>query len=261
MMGAPMLLDDEVVGVLPCGGTRSPFDEREMAIVSAFAAQAAIAVSTIELVQRWRRGAPSWPSKVDQLEALREVGEAVSSSLDLDEVLSTIASTRSSCRAPTAARSWSTTKHDRCFLVRSVHRTEPEPSCDSCGASGSASTRRWSGGRATRAPAAAGPGPRRGRPRPAPADPVRRRLAVRGSRCRCSGKGRSSAPSWCGARRPATSPTRPRAAADVRQPVGARDPQRPAVPRAGGHRASSWRWPAGTSRSSWPACRTSCGRR
>ncbi len=43
-MGAPMLVDDEVVGALNLWRNEvHPFDEREMAIVTAFAGQAAMA--------------------------------------------------------------------------------------------------------------------------------------------------------------------------------------------------------------------------
>ena len=91
-MGAPMILDDEVVGALGVWRNEvSPFDEREMAIVSAFAAQAAMAVNAVKLVQQLEARGAELAKKVDALEALREVGEAVNSSLDVDGVLSTIA--------------------------------------------------------------------------------------------------------------------------------------------------------------------------
>src|SRR6478672_5923344 len=51
-MGAPMLLDDEVVGTLNLWRNEvDPFDEREMAIVTAFAGQAAMAVNGVNLIQ------------------------------------------------------------------------------------------------------------------------------------------------------------------------------------------------------------------
>ena len=62
-----------------------------MAIVTAFAGQAAMAVNSVKLVQQLEARSAELAKKVDELEALREVGEAVSSSLDVDHVLSTIA--------------------------------------------------------------------------------------------------------------------------------------------------------------------------
>ena len=57
---------------------------------TAFAAAAAIAVRNLDLVRVLEARSGELAHKVDQLEALGEVGEAVSSSLDLDTVLSTI---------------------------------------------------------------------------------------------------------------------------------------------------------------------------
>jgi signal transduction histidine kinase/CheY-like chemotaxis protein len=91
IMCAPMLVDDEVVGVLSVWRMDiAPFDEREIALLGAFAAQAAIAVRQVDLLRTLESRSAELASKVDQLEALSEVGEAVRSSLDLDEVLVTI---------------------------------------------------------------------------------------------------------------------------------------------------------------------------
>jgi signal transduction histidine kinase/ActR/RegA family two-component response regulator len=86
LLSTPMILQDEVVGVLSMWRTDvKPFDDRERELLEEFAAQGAIALRLES------RGA-ELASKVGQLEALREVGEAVGSSLDLDEVLDRIVS-------------------------------------------------------------------------------------------------------------------------------------------------------------------------
>ena len=91
IMGAPMLLDDDVVGVLSVWRTEvDPFDDRAMALLTAFAAAAAIAIRNLDLVRTLESRSAELARKVEQLEALGQVGEAVSSSLDLDMVLSTI---------------------------------------------------------------------------------------------------------------------------------------------------------------------------
>ncbi len=91
LMSAPMLIGDEVVGVLSVWRTQvEPFEPRAMELLGVFAAQAAIALRHVQLVGALESRSAELASKVDQLEALREVGEAVSSTLDLDEVLSTI---------------------------------------------------------------------------------------------------------------------------------------------------------------------------
>ena len=91
IVSAPMLVDDDVVGVLLVWRTTvAPFDARAIQLLEAFAAQAAIAIRHVALMRTLELRSAELASKVDQLEALSEVGEAVRSSLDLDEVLITI---------------------------------------------------------------------------------------------------------------------------------------------------------------------------
>ena len=90
-MGAPMLLDDDVIGVLTVWRTEvDPFEDRAITLLTAFAAAAAIAVRNLDLVRALEARTAELAHKVDQLEALGKLGEAVSSSLDLGTVLSTI---------------------------------------------------------------------------------------------------------------------------------------------------------------------------
>jgi signal transduction histidine kinase/ActR/RegA family two-component response regulator len=92
-LGVPMLLDDEVVGVLSLWRSEvRPFSDREVQLVTSFAAQAAVAIRNVDLVRALQSRTSELAVKVDQLEALREIGHVVSSSLDLDEVLATIVS-------------------------------------------------------------------------------------------------------------------------------------------------------------------------
>jgi signal transduction histidine kinase/ActR/RegA family two-component response regulator len=124
-MGAPMLLDDKVVGALTVWRNEaSPFDDREMAIVTAFAGQAAMAVNGVRLVQELESRGAELAKKVEELEALREVGEAVGSSLDVDEVLSTIAMHAVELSRTDGGSIMEYSDRDRCFMVRSVYQTD-----------------------------------------------------------------------------------------------------------------------------------------
>jgi signal transduction histidine kinase/ActR/RegA family two-component response regulator len=126
MMGAPMVLDNEVIGTLNLWRYEvSPFDQREMAIVSAFAAQAAMAINTITLVQELEARGVELARKVEELEALREVGEAVNSSLNVDNVLATIAMHAVKLSETDGGSIMEYSEPDRCFLVRRVYRTAP----------------------------------------------------------------------------------------------------------------------------------------
>ena len=86
LLSTPMILQNEVVGVLSMWRTNvAPFNTRECELLEEFGVQGAIVMRQDAL----RR---ALASKVAQLEALREVGDAVGSTLDLDEVLNQIVS-------------------------------------------------------------------------------------------------------------------------------------------------------------------------
>jgi signal transduction histidine kinase len=125
-MGAPMLVDDEVVGALAVWRNEvSPFGAREQGIVAAFAGQAAMAVNSVQLVQQLEARGAELARKVGELEALREIGEAVSSSLEVSKVLSTIAKHAVKISATDGGSIMEYDEDERCFLVRSVFQTEP----------------------------------------------------------------------------------------------------------------------------------------
>jgi signal transduction histidine kinase/CheY-like chemotaxis protein len=91
VMGVPMLLDGEVVGVLSVSRTQvHPFSYRAVEVLTVFAAQAALAVRTVDLVRTLESRTDELDRKVTQLEALGAVGQAESFSLNLTEVLNTI---------------------------------------------------------------------------------------------------------------------------------------------------------------------------
>jgi signal transduction histidine kinase/DNA-binding response OmpR family regulator len=91
ILGVPMILGDEVVGVLSAWRTEvDPFPARAIEVLTTFAAQAAIVIRNAGLVGALKARQTELAAKVDQLEALGEIGQAVSSSLDLDQVLTKI---------------------------------------------------------------------------------------------------------------------------------------------------------------------------
>ncbi|GAA3690199.1 hypothetical protein GCM10022399_02360 [Terrabacter ginsenosidimutans] len=93
MMGAPMVVGEQVVGALNVWRTQvAPFDEAAEDLLSTFAEQAALALRHVELYSALESRSAELARKVDQLEALAEVGEAISSTLVADEVLTTIVS-------------------------------------------------------------------------------------------------------------------------------------------------------------------------
>ena len=125
-MGAPLVVDDEVVGALVLWRNEvSPFAEREMSIVTAFAGQAALAINGVRLVQELQAGRAELTRRVDQLEALSEVGEAVSSSLDADEVLRTIVSVAVELTGTDGGSLMEYDEESQLFSVRTAFGTSP----------------------------------------------------------------------------------------------------------------------------------------
>ena len=91
LLGVPMLVDQEVVGVITIWRQRvDPFDERTIRLATTFAAQAGVAIQNVQLFQDLQQREHELATAVEELHVLGEVSQAVSSSLDLHQVLTTI---------------------------------------------------------------------------------------------------------------------------------------------------------------------------
>ena len=127
IMGVPMLLDGEVVGVLSVWRTQvDPFSDRAVEVLTTFAAQAALAVRTVDLVRALGSRTDELGRKVNQLEALGAVGEAVSSSLNLTEVLNTIITQAVLLSGTDGGSIYEFDEDAREFRVQTVCGTSPE---------------------------------------------------------------------------------------------------------------------------------------
>jgi signal transduction histidine kinase/DNA-binding response OmpR family regulator len=127
IMGAPMVVEDEVVGVLSVWRTAvEPFDERVQDLLSTFAAQGALALRNVGLFRALESRSTELARKVDQLEALAEVGEAISASLDPDEVLSTIVTHAVQLTGTDGGSLMEYDEDTQLFRVRTAYGTSPE---------------------------------------------------------------------------------------------------------------------------------------
>jgi signal transduction histidine kinase/CheY-like chemotaxis protein len=127
LMGVPMLLDGEVVGVLSVWRTEvDPFGDREVEVLATFAAQAVLAVRSVDLVTELESRTDELAHKVDQLEALSAVGDAVSSSLNLPEVLTTIVTQAVLLSGTDGGSIYEFDEDSEEFHIRTVYGTSPE---------------------------------------------------------------------------------------------------------------------------------------
>jgi GAF domain-containing protein len=127
LMSSPMLLDERVVGVLSVWRNRvQPFDERAVSLLDAFASQAAIAVHNVTLVETLEARSAELARKVEQLEALGQVGQAVGSSLDLDHVLDAIVRNAVRLSGTDGGSILEYDEEERMFFVRTAYATAPE---------------------------------------------------------------------------------------------------------------------------------------
>ena len=127
IMGVPMLLDGEVVGVLSVWRTQvDAFSDRAVEVLTTFAAQAALAVRTVDLVRTLESRTDELGRKLHQLEALGTVGQAVSSSLNLTEVLNTIINQAVQLSGSDGGSIYEFDEDTREFRVETVCGTSPE---------------------------------------------------------------------------------------------------------------------------------------
>ena len=127
IMGVPMLLDGVVVGVLSVWRTQvDPFSDRAVEVLTTFAAQAALAVRTVDLVRALESRTDELGRKVTQLEALDAVGQAVSFSGDLTEVLNTIITQAVQLSESDGGSIYEFDEDARDFRISTVFGTSPE---------------------------------------------------------------------------------------------------------------------------------------
>jgi signal transduction histidine kinase/ActR/RegA family two-component response regulator len=127
LLESPMLYGDDVVGVLLMWRTKvDPFDDRDVWLLEDFAAQAAIALWQAELTSSLEARTAELASKVEQLEALREVGEVVSSTLDPDIVLDSIVSNAVRLTGTDGGSIMEYLEETDAFVVRAAYGSSPQ---------------------------------------------------------------------------------------------------------------------------------------
>jgi GAF domain-containing protein len=89
----PMLKENELIGAFTLSRNEvRPFTDKQIAVVTNFAAQAVIAIENARLLTELRARTDELARSVEELRALGETSQAVNSTLDLEAVLNTIVS-------------------------------------------------------------------------------------------------------------------------------------------------------------------------
>src|SRR5215467_11130324 len=90
-LSVPLLRENVAIGNIQVRRDEvRPFSENQIKLLQTFADQAVIAIENVRLFQELQQRTSELVRSVDELKALGEVGQAVSSTLDLQTVLSTI---------------------------------------------------------------------------------------------------------------------------------------------------------------------------
>jgi GAF domain-containing protein len=126
VLAVPMLRGETVVGVVTIWKTKvQPFTDRQMELVTGFADQALIAIENVRMFQELQSRTGDLARSVEELKALGEVGKAVSSTLDVEAVLSTIVARAAQLSTPSSVI-YEYDDASEEFHVRATHRMAPE---------------------------------------------------------------------------------------------------------------------------------------
>jgi signal transduction histidine kinase/putative methionine-R-sulfoxide reductase with GAF domain len=127
VLAVPMLRGEALLGVFTIWKTKvEPFTDRQIELVKTFADQAVIAIENVRLLQELQARTRELALSVEELKALGEVGQAVSSTLDLETVLSTIVARAVQLSGTLGGVIYEYEDAAREFHVRATHLMPPE---------------------------------------------------------------------------------------------------------------------------------------
>jgi GAF domain-containing protein len=127
VVGVPMLREGTLIGVIVIWRTEvRAFTDRQIDLVTTFADQAVIAIENVRLLQELQARTSELARSVDELKALGEVGQAVSSTLDLETVLTTIATRADQLSGTDGAAIYEFDELSRTFRLRVALKLEEE---------------------------------------------------------------------------------------------------------------------------------------
>ena len=126
-LSVPMLRDGNPIGAITVARREvKPFSDSQIALLQTFADQAVIAIENVRLFQELQDRTRELARSVEELKALGEVSQAVSSTLDLETVLSTIVARAVQLSGTSGGAIYEYDEATQEFQLRAVHRVEEE---------------------------------------------------------------------------------------------------------------------------------------
>ncbi|PYN91223.1 MAG: histidine kinase, partial [Candidatus Rokuibacteriota bacterium] len=127
VLGIPMLRNAELLGVIVIYRHEvRPFTDNQIALMETFTDQAAIAIENARLLSELQARTTQLTRSVQELQALGEVSQALSSTLDLETVLSTIVSRASQLAGTDACTVYEYDESAEEFHLRATHNLDEE---------------------------------------------------------------------------------------------------------------------------------------
>jgi PAS domain S-box-containing protein len=124
-LAVPLVREGKPIGVIGVGRPEPGiFPDNQVALLQTFADQAVIAIENVRLFTELEARTHQLTRSVEELKALGEVGQAVSSTLDLETVLSTIVSRATQLAGMDGGSIW---EYDEARAEFYVHATERLP--------------------------------------------------------------------------------------------------------------------------------------
>jgi two-component system, NtrC family, sensor kinase len=126
-MAVPLLKEGKLIGALAFHRREvRPFTEQQMSMVETFADQAVIAIENVRLFKELEARTQDLTRSVGELRALGEVGEAISSTLDLQTVLRTIVARATQLSGTDAGVIYEYDDAREAFVPRATEQLEDE---------------------------------------------------------------------------------------------------------------------------------------
>jgi GAF domain-containing protein len=127
MLVTPLLREGVAIGAISIRRQEvRPFSEKQIALLKTFADQAVIAIENVRLFQELQARTSELARSVEELKALGEVGQAVSSTLELETVLTTVVAHAVQLSGTSAGIIYEYDESREVFDLRASYRMEEE---------------------------------------------------------------------------------------------------------------------------------------